>query len=96
MTAAGLPELRRPPDGDRDEDRDEARDRQRRRQVELPPGGPFGNVQQRKSTFTQPVTMDDLVGLLATYSRLITATPQDRVAALGRALCAHRAVPARR
>jgi len=80
--AGWLPGVRRSPDGG---ERDEAWDRPGRHKVELPADGLFGNAQQREFTFTRPMTIDELVDMLATYSRLITATPQDRTAALDHA-----------
>jgi SAM-dependent methyltransferase len=59
--------------------------RRRRRDVQLPPAAGFENVQEASFTFTKSMTADDLVGMLGTYSGLITASPAERAAALGRA-----------
>jgi SAM-dependent methyltransferase len=56
-----------------------------RREITLPSGAPFGNVASQSFTFTRTMTTDDAVDWLATYSRLITASEQDRAAALASA-----------
>jgi SAM-dependent methyltransferase len=56
----------------------------RRREVVLP-GDLFGAVQAASFTFTRRMAVGDVVGMLATYSGAITATPQQREAALGHA-----------
>jgi SAM-dependent methyltransferase len=62
--------------------------RRRRREVQLPPAAVFENVQEASFTFTRPMTVDDLVAMLGTYSGLITASPAERAGALGRARAA--------
>jgi len=61
--------------------------RRRRREVNLPTDA-FDNVNDASFTFTKPMTVDDLVAMLGTYSGLITASPAERAAALGRARAA--------
>lgn len=53
----------------------------RAREVSLP-GGLFGQGETAAFTFSRRMTVDDLVGMLATYSGLITASPRDRAAGL--------------
>jgi SAM-dependent methyltransferase len=55
-----------------------------RREVSLP-GELFGSVESESFSFTRRMTIDDFVGMLATYSGAITASPQDREAGLARA-----------
>jgi SAM-dependent methyltransferase len=57
----------------------------RRREVTLPDTGLFGPAETASFTFTRPMTVSDIVDMLATYSGLITASPEDRAAALARA-----------
>jgi len=58
----------------------------RRRWREVPsPGALFEGVQERSFTFNRPMTVDDLVAMLGTYSGLITASEAERADALGRA-----------
>jgi SAM-dependent methyltransferase len=70
-------------------DRPAAQDRRpaqrRRREVVLPDTGLFGPAETASFAFTRPMTISDIVDMLATYSGLITASPEDRAAALGRA-----------
>lgn len=54
-----------------------------RREVSLP--GEFGSIESTSFSFTRRMTTDDFVGMLATYSGALTASPQDRAAALDRA-----------
>jgi SAM-dependent methyltransferase len=61
-------------------------------EVRLPEGAPFGNIGTASFAFTVVMAIGDLVDLLATYSRFITASPADRAAGLARA----RAVLAKR
>jgi SAM-dependent methyltransferase len=80
--AGWVPELRRAPaPGDGQPDRD----RRGHLEVVLPEDAPFGHTQTREFTFTRPMTTADLVDLVATYSRLITASPEVRAAALDHA-----------
>lgn len=51
---------------------------QRRRQVTFPPGTPMSAVEEHSVEFSLPVTKDDLVGLLGTYSGVITLDPGRR------------------
>jgi len=44
----------------------------RRREVAFPPGTPMSGVEERSVEFTVPMTKDQLVGLLGTYSGIIT------------------------
>jgi SAM-dependent methyltransferase len=70
-------------------DRADAQDRApgpgRRREVALPDTGLFGPAETASFAFTRPMTISDIVDMLATYSGLITASPEDRAAALARA-----------
>lgn len=54
-------------------------------EVELPEGAPFTRIETRSFAFSRAMSVDDLVDMYATTSRLITASPQDRKAALARA-----------
>lgn len=56
-----------------------------RREAGLPSGGAFGNAQRASFTYIRRMTAEAVIGMLATYSRLITAEPGDREAALARA-----------
>ena len=47
-------------------------DGRRRADVELPPGTPMSPVEERLVEFSVPMTKDQLVGLLGTYSGIIT------------------------
>jgi SAM-dependent methyltransferase len=58
--------------------------RHRRREVTLP-GDLFGNVEKASFGLTRRMTVDDVIGMLATYSGAITASPQQRAAALAAA-----------
>jgi SAM-dependent methyltransferase len=58
--------------------------RRRHREVTLPPGSPFGPAQIAEFTFQRLMTVDDFVGMLATYSGIITASPEDQAATLAR------------
>jgi len=66
---------------------DEAADttRPRQREVTLPQTGLFGNIETASFSFSRPMTIDALIDMLATYSGLITASPQSRAAGLARA-----------
>jgi SAM-dependent methyltransferase len=55
-----------------------------RREVRLP-DDLFGSVESVSFSFTRRMTTGDFVGMLATYSGALTASPQDREAALDRA-----------
>jgi SAM-dependent methyltransferase len=63
---------------------DEDPSRHRPREVTLP-GELFGDVAAASFGFTRRMTVDDVIGLLATYSGAITASPQDRADALAAA-----------
>jgi SAM-dependent methyltransferase len=54
-------------------------------EVTLPAGAPFGSVTTAFFGFSRPMSIDSIVDMLATYSRLITASPQERAAELARA-----------
>jgi len=75
---------RGPDRADRPVGEGEARTRGWRRDVAVP-GEMFTNAEDRSFTFTRPMTKGDLVAMLGTYSGVITASPQDRSAALARA-----------
>jgi SAM-dependent methyltransferase len=59
----------------------------RRREITVP-DELFAQAGTASFTFTRAMTVDDIVGMLATYSRVITASPQDRAAGLDRARAA--------
>jgi SAM-dependent methyltransferase len=64
----------------------EADDRRARRGREVGlPDGLFGGVESESFLFSRRMTVDDFVGMLATYSGAITASPQELEAALDRA-----------
>jgi SAM-dependent methyltransferase len=69
------------------EDTDSAR-RQRdaaaSREVGLPDPGQFRDIATESFPFQQAMTISEVVDLLATYSGVITASPQDRAASLSR------------
>jgi SAM-dependent methyltransferase len=58
--------------------------RSHRREVRLPRPGLFGSIATASFAFTRRMTVDDLVGMLATYSGIITAGAQDAAAAMAR------------
>jgi SAM-dependent methyltransferase len=65
-------EADRPPDG-------AAHHRHRRRhEVRFPPGAPFSEVEERSVAYSLPMTKDELLGLLGTYSGVITLEPDRR------------------
>ena len=53
-------------------------DGRRRGDVELPPGTPTSPVEERLVEFSVPMTKDQLVGLLGTYSGIITLEADKR------------------
>jgi SAM-dependent methyltransferase len=59
--------------------------RHRRHEVALPAGSSFGPSETASFAFQRAMTISDFLGLLATYSGVITAAPQDRQAGLARA-----------
>jgi SAM-dependent methyltransferase len=60
-------EADRPPEGGR-----------RRREVTFPPGTPMSPPEERRFEFSLPMTSEQLVGLLGTYSGVITLEPEQR------------------
>jgi SAM-dependent methyltransferase len=56
----------------READRPAADGRRRRREVAFPPGTPLSPGEERSVEFSVPMTKDQLVGLLGTYSGIIT------------------------
>jgi SAM-dependent methyltransferase len=52
--------------------------RRRHSQVALPDGAPFGPSERQEIRWTMPMAVDDLLNLLETFSRVITAAPADR------------------
>jgi SAM-dependent methyltransferase len=50
----------------------------RRREVTFPPGTPMSAVEEHTVEYSLPMTKDDLVGLLGTYSGVITLDPERR------------------
>jgi SAM-dependent methyltransferase len=63
----------------------DVRSRRHRHEVMLPDNAPFENIASALFTFTRTMTVDGVVGWLATYSRVITAPEGERVAGLARA-----------
>jgi SAM-dependent methyltransferase len=53
----------------------------RRREVTLP-GDLFGSVETASFAFTRRMTVDDVIGMMTTYSGAITASPEERAEAL--------------
>jgi SAM-dependent methyltransferase len=72
--------LRRPERSGRDE---QLRDAHGQYQT-LPRTGHFGDTADEVFAFTRTMSVTEFIGLLATYSALITASEQDRAADLGR------------
>lgn len=50
----------------------------RRREITFPPGTPLSPIEQHTVEFSLPMTKDELVGLLGTYSGVITLDPERR------------------
>jgi SAM-dependent methyltransferase len=71
-----------------DDDGDSKRARRGSRVIELPAGAALENVQTRDFEFTRTMSTDSFIQLHATYSRVITASPQEREAELARAAAA--------
>jgi len=69
------------PDGQPDA-QDGARPRSWRRAATLPADGEFGNVETESFGFSRTMTAGDFVDMLATYSGVITASREERAAAL--------------
>ena len=65
--------------------KDEPPSRAGHHEVSLPDTGLFGNIDTASFMFTRAMTIGVLVDLLGTYSGVITASPEDRAAALARA-----------
>jgi SAM-dependent methyltransferase len=63
----------------------EAGRRARSRMVELPAGAAFDQEENASFRYTRTMTVPDFLGLLATYSRIITADPADVAADADRA-----------
>lgn len=59
-----------------------------RRLVTLPAGAPFENIETAVFRFSRWMTPSDLVDMLTTYSRVITASPEVREAGRARAAAA--------
>jgi SAM-dependent methyltransferase len=53
-------------------------DRRRRREVTFPSGAPLSAAQEHSVAFSLPMTKDELVGLLGTYSGVITLDDEQR------------------
>ena len=73
---AELDMLRRPPDA--------GSQPRRRREITLPEDAPFENFASASFTFARTMPVDDAVDWMATYSRVITASPAERAATLAR------------
>jgi SAM-dependent methyltransferase len=82
-----LDSLARPGDADGQAAGDRAGRRPGSREITLP-GGLFGNAETASFTFTRAMSVSDFLGMLATYSGVITASPADRAAGLARASAA--------
>jgi SAM-dependent methyltransferase len=65
-----------------------AAERSRRRETTLPAGGLFTNIETQTFLFTRSMSPDDLVEFLATYSRVIIASPQAQQRGRARAAAA--------
>jgi SAM-dependent methyltransferase len=50
----------------------------RRREVKFPPGTPMSPVEEHSVEYPLPMTKDELLGLLGTYSGVITLSPERR------------------
>jgi SAM-dependent methyltransferase len=57
-----------------------------RRQVTMPDGSPFVNIETATFQYTRAMAPGDIVGMMATYSAVITADPGDVVRGRARAL----------
>jgi SAM-dependent methyltransferase len=64
------------------------RGRDRTREHSLPTGGEFTNIETRTFRYTRPMSPDDLVDWLTTYSRIITAPADVRERGRARAAAA--------
>ncbi len=69
-------------------DQGAARSGSRRGEIALPDTGLFGNAETASFGFIRPMTISDMVGMLATYSAVITASPDDKAARLASARAA--------
>ena len=56
----------------------EGEGRRPRHQVVLPAGSPFAEPQEREVSWFSPMTVEDLLNLLETYSQMIISSPEDR------------------
>jgi SAM-dependent methyltransferase len=65
-------------------DPDATGERPRHHEVTLPEAGFFRNIETESFCFTRAMTIDRIVAMLATYSRVIIAAPEVRSARLGR------------
>jgi SAM-dependent methyltransferase len=65
-----------------------ARPPSRDREIRLPGGSLFGHAETASFAFTRTMTVSDILGMLSTYSGVITATLRDREAGLARARAA--------
>jgi SAM-dependent methyltransferase len=63
---------------------DRGRPRSRHREITLPDPAPFGAAETAEFAFRREMTVGDFVAMLGTYSGVITASPQERKAALAR------------
>jgi SAM-dependent methyltransferase len=63
---------------------DRGRPRARHRDITLPDTAPFGTAEIAEFAFQREMTVGDFVAMLGTYSGVITASPQEREAALAR------------
>jgi len=63
---------------------DRGRPRARHRDITLPDTAPFGTAEIAEFAFQREMSVGDFVAMLGTYSGVITASPQEREAALAR------------
>lgn len=59
-----------------------------RRRITLPGTAPFGNIETTSFSFTRSMLVGDVVDMLTTYSRVITASPEVREAGRAQAAAA--------
>jgi SAM-dependent methyltransferase len=71
-----------------DDNQDSKRARPGSRIVDLPDGAALEDVETRDFQFTRTMTPESFIELHATYSRVITASPEEREAELARAAAA--------
>jgi SAM-dependent methyltransferase len=83
-----LRRLNRPDPAETDAQRDQQGRARLHHEVALPEGAPFANIVTASFGSARTMAIGEVVGLLATYSGVITASPADRAAGLARARAA--------